>query len=97
MIEFLHHFAHGIIVVAHTIGILRGYAIRSGRRPEWSQRPQVPFIQYKYVANIAIGKLWNYKSNELPKTGLPTRAWRRKPSHQLDKGVGGPKAQAFSE
>ena len=30
-------------------------------------------------------KLWNYKSNDLPKNGLPTRAWRRQPSHQLDK------------
>ena len=97
MIRFLHHFAHGIIVAAHTIGILRGYAMRSGRRPEGSQRLQVPFIQYKYVANIAKVKLWNYKSNGLPKTGLPTWAWHRQPSHQLDKGVRGPKAQVFIE
>ena len=25
------------------------------------------------------------------------RAWRRQPSHQLDKGVRGPKAEAFIE
>ena len=30
-------------------------------------------------------KLWNYKSNDLPANGLPTRAWSRQPSHQLDK------------
>ena len=30
-------------------------------------------------------KLWNYKFNDLPANGLPTRAWSRQPSHQLDK------------
>ena len=30
-------------------------------------------------------KLWNYKSNDLPANDLPTRAWSRQPSHQLDK------------
>ena len=30
-------------------------------------------------------KLWNYKSNHLPANDLPTRAWSRQPSHQLDK------------
>ena len=42
-------------------------------------------------------KLWNYKSNDLPKNGSPTRAWRRQTSHQLDKrqGVRGPKGRAF--
>ena len=29
-----------IFRIIHTIGILRGYAIRSGRRPEGSRRPQ---------------------------------------------------------
>ena len=38
-------------------------------------------------------KLWNYKSIDLPKTGLPTRAWHRQPSHQLDKDVRGPKPE----
>ena len=44
-----------------------------------------PFIQYKYIVSKTIVKLWNYKSNDLPKNGLPSRAWRRQPSHQLDK------------
>ena len=81
----------------HIIGILRGYAIRSGRRPEGSQRPQggpqvrpgrwlpADFIQYQYIVNETIVKLRKYTSNDLPKNGLPTRAWRRQPSHQLDK------------
>ena len=30
-------------------------------------------------------KLWNYKVNDLRKNGLPTCAWRRQPSHQLEK------------
>ena len=42
-------------------------------------------MQYKYIVNKTIVKLWNYKFNDLPKNGLPTRAWRRQPSHQLDK------------
>ena len=62
------------------IGILRVFAIRSGRRPSGSQRPQ-----YKCIVNTTKVKLWNYKSNDLPANGLPTRAWSRQPSHQLDK------------
>ena len=45
----------------------------------------IPFIQYKYIVNTTIMKLWNYKSNDLPKNGLPTRAWLRQPWRQLDK------------
>ena len=82
--------------LVNKIGILCGYAIRSGRRPEGSQRPQggpqynmfiqyYMFIQYKHIVNKTIVKLWNYKSNDLPKNGIPTRAWRRQPIHQLDK------------
>ena len=52
----------------------------SGRRADRS-----PFIQYKYIVNKTTVKLSNYKSNDLPTNGLPTRAWRRQPSHQLDK------------
>ena len=45
----------------------------------------IPFIQYKYIASTTMVKLWNYKSNDLPKNGLPMRVWRRQPSHQLNK------------
>ena len=71
------------------IGILRGYAIRSGRRPEGSQN--------KYIVDKTIVKLCNYNSIYLPNNGLPTRAWRRQPSHQLDKGSRGPNTRAFIE
>ena len=64
-------------------GILCGYAIRSGRRPEGSQRPQGG--PQKYIVNKTIAKLWNYKSNDLPKNVLPACAWRHPPSRQLDK------------
>ena len=73
-----------ILIYDVTIGILRGYTIRSGRRPEGSQRPSSG-PQYKYIVNTTIVKLWNYKSNDLRKNGLPTRAWRRRSNHRLDK------------
>ena len=95
----------------NTIGILRGYAIRSGRRSEGNQWPQggpvsapaadVPrdvcltvsrnhtvfplSSANAYIVNTTIVKLWNDKSNDLPKNGSTTRAWRCQPSHQLDK------------
>ena len=89
----------------YIIGILRGYTIRSGRCPEGSQRPQggqqVPpshwlpegcIIQYKHIVSTTIVKLWNYKSNDLPKNGLSMRPWHCQPSHQLDKVSEGQRA-----
>ena len=99
-----------LCVNIYIIGILHGYVIRSGRRPEGSQWPpggpqvcpgrwlpegrlpdritspqSIPFIQYKYIVNTTIVKLWNYKSNDLPKNGLPMCAWHCQSSYQLNK------------
>ena len=46
---------------------------------------QYSFYPVQYIVNITKMKLWNHKSNDLLKNGLPMRAWRRQPSHQLDK------------
>ena len=53
----------------------------------WSHRvtTQYSFIQYKFVANTTIVMLWNYKWNDLPTNGSPTREWRRQPNPQFDK------------
>ena len=48
------------------------------------------------MVNTTIVKLWYYKSNNLPKNGLPTRAWRRQPSHQLDKVYEGRRPEHLS-
>ena len=48
----------------------RGKSAATGRNAGF------PFIQYKYVDNTTIVKVWNYKSSDLLKNGLPTRAWR---------------------
>ena len=62
----------------------------SGRRADRRSAPAADFprdvfVQYKCIVNTTKVKLWNYKSNDLPANGLPTRAWSRQPSHQLDK------------
>ena len=54
----------------------------------WPYRVTTQYSFYPvqmYLVNTTKVKLWNYKSNDLPANGLPTRAWSRQPSHQLDK------------
>ena len=114
------------IIYIYIKGILRGYAIRSGRRPEGSQRPQggpcgpprpltsrgtsawpyrvttqysfYPVQMYSWHNKTWKMKLGNYKSNDLPANGLPTHAWSRQISHQLDKvSEDGPSIYAFIE
>ena len=66
----------------------RGKSAAAGRTAvSWPYRvtTQYSFYPVQCIVNTTKVKLWNYKSNDLPVNGLPTRMWSRQPIHQLEK------------